>query len=192
MRLGVFGAGGFARQIIDLLPPDTVFFTDSGEGDLLGFPVFPLDRAAGCELLIAVADPSVRRRVAAQWRANFATLIAPSAEVSRFASIGKGSVICRQAVIEADVTIGRHFHANLAVIVGHETEIGDFVTVAPLAGVGSRCTIGHGVTIGMGALIRPDVRIGDNAMICMGAVVTRDVTPNAKVAGHPARPVARR
>ena len=45
----------------------------------------------------------------------------------------------------------------------------------------------RGASIGSGAVILCGVTIGEGAVIGAGAVVTRDVEPNAVVAGVPAR-----
>jgi len=45
----------------------------------------------------------------------------------------------------------------------------------------------QGASIGSGATILSNVTIGENAIVGAGAVVTRDVPPNAIVAGNPAR-----
>ncbi len=47
--------------------------------------------------------------------------------------------------------------------------------------------IGDDVWIGAGAMVLPGVKIGDRAVVAAGAVVTRDVEPDALVAGNPAR-----
>jgi acetyltransferase-like isoleucine patch superfamily enzyme len=47
------------------------------------------------------------------------------------------------------------------------------------------------VWIGAGARILDGVTIGRNAIIGAGAVVTRDVLPDAKVVGVPARPISK-
>jgi UDP-2-acetamido-3-amino-2,3-dideoxy-glucuronate N-acetyltransferase len=48
-------------------------------------------------------------------------------------------------------------------------------------------TVGDGASLGSGAVILAGVRIGEGAMVGAGAVVTRDVPPQATVAGNPAR-----
>jgi acetyltransferase-like isoleucine patch superfamily enzyme len=45
----------------------------------------------------------------------------------------------------------------------------------------------RGASIGSGATILPNVVIGEKALVGAGSVVTRDVPPNAIVAGNPAR-----
>lgn len=45
----------------------------------------------------------------------------------------------------------------------------------------------RGASIGANATILPGLTIGSKAMVGAGAVVTRDVPPNAKVVGNPAR-----
>ena len=44
-----------------------------------------------------------------------------------------------------------------------------------------------GASIGSGATLLGGVTVGEDAMVGAGSVVTRDVPPNATVAGNPAR-----
>jgi sugar O-acyltransferase (sialic acid O-acetyltransferase NeuD family) len=185
--IGIFGAGGLVRQIIDFLPRDTLLFTDEGGGELHGFPIIRFDEAPHCELAIAVSDPTARRKVALRWRNGFTSIIAPTAEVSRFAIIADGAIVCRQAVIEAGATIGRHFHANIGAAVAHETLVGDFVTISPRTTICGGCRIGDGAFIGAHAVVKQGVTIGRNAQIAMGTVVHKDVPDNGRALGNPAR-----
>ncbi len=52
--------------------------------------------------------------------------------------------------------------------------------------------IGSNVYMGRGAIVLSGVSVGDNCIIGAGAVVTRDMPPNAIVAGNPARIVGQR
>jgi acetyltransferase-like isoleucine patch superfamily enzyme len=52
-----------------------------------------------------------------------------------------------------------------------------------------RTVVASGASIGSGALVLGGVRVGAGALVGAGAVVTKDVTPDATVAGVPARVV---
>lgn len=53
-------------------------------------------------------------------------------------------------------------------------------------------TIGADVWIGGGSILLPGVTVGDGAIVGAGSVVTRDVAPDTRVAGNPARPISAR
>jgi acetyltransferase-like isoleucine patch superfamily enzyme len=50
-----------------------------------------------------------------------------------------------------------------------------------------RTLIKKGASIGSGATILANITIGENAIVGAGSVVTKDVPPNAIVAGNPAK-----
>jgi acetyltransferase-like isoleucine patch superfamily enzyme len=50
-----------------------------------------------------------------------------------------------------------------------------------------RTLVKRGASIGSGATLLGGITIGENAMVGAGSVVTKDVPPNATVAGNPAR-----
>jgi acetyltransferase-like isoleucine patch superfamily enzyme len=50
-----------------------------------------------------------------------------------------------------------------------------------------RTVVKKGASIGSGATILSNTNIGENAIVGAGSVVTKDVPPNAIVAGNPAR-----
>jgi acetyltransferase-like isoleucine patch superfamily enzyme len=83
------------------------------------------------------------------------------------------------------------------VFIGHSvTFINDTYPRATSAGGGlqteadwrvEKTKVCDGASIGSGSTILANVTIGENAIIGAGSVVTKDVPPNAIVAGNPAR-----
>jgi len=103
-----------------------------------------------------------------------------------------GAILSPFVTLTSNITIGKHFHANLYSYVEHDCVVGDFVTFAPGVKCNGNVQIGDYAYIGSGAVIKqgtPEspLRIGEGAVIGMGAVVTKDVLPGETVIGNPAR-----
>ncbi|QZQ56086.1 acetyltransferase [Curtobacterium sp. TC1] len=119
----------------------------------------------------------------------------------RSLTIGDDVHIGSDVRIEVDGSIGDHvLIANRAAIVGRRdhdmTVAGVPITESPWVGNDSSLsqptTIGSDVWVGFGAIILSGVSVGDTAVIAAGSVVTRDVPPNAIVAGNPAKRIGQR
>jgi acetyltransferase-like isoleucine patch superfamily enzyme len=127
-------------------------------------------------------------------------------ELGRWSWIGHGSKIrCHEGVVSigAKTVLGQEctISAYQHVSIGRECVIADRVMLIdfdhgaaeverPIRVQGiykQDVRVGHNVWIGYGACILRGVTVGDNAIIGTNAVVTRDVPPNAVVAGVPAR-----
>lgn len=84
------------------------------------------------------------------------------------------------------VTIGDWFATGPDVmILTHDASLRNIVGYTRMAPV----RIGNNVFVGARSVILPGVTIGDRAIVAAGSVVSRDVAPDAIVAGVPARPI---
>ena len=118
---------------------------------------------------------------------HFATIIHPSAYISRFTSIGKGVAILPGVTIMANATIGNHVFIASKCNIGHGTKIGDYVLMSALVAIPGNVTIEEGCWIGLNSSIRDGITIGQWSLIGMGSVVIKDVEPYTIVAGNPAK-----
>jgi UDP-2-acetamido-3-amino-2,3-dideoxy-glucuronate N-acetyltransferase len=116
------------------------------------------------------------------------------------AKIGLDCNICDHVFIENDVEIGDRVTIKSGVQVWDGLRIHDDVFVGPNATFTNdrfprskrypaeflRTVIHAGASIGANATLLPGIQIGRGAMVGAGSVVTRNVPPNAIVAGNPA------
>lgn len=203
--IGIYGASGFGREVMAFAGEDAVFIDDGlagtriGEHEVLGFDEFAALEADHKSIVIAIADPAIRRRLADQVTA--AGIAEGAIHAAQFyrgerCQVAPGAIFAPFSQITCDLVIGRHFHANIYSYVAHDCEIGDFVTFAPAVRCNGNVVIEDDVYIGTGAILRqgtPDkkLRIGKGAVIGAGAVVLKDVAPGTTVVGNPARERAR-
>jgi sugar O-acyltransferase (sialic acid O-acetyltransferase NeuD family) len=199
--LVVLGATEFSAEIADVIG-------DGGEYEVVGFvendlpervgrtlngiPVLWIDDAgdlAATHLAVCGLGTTRRSRFTDQAAAvgfSFATVVHPTAHVSRTAILGEGTIVGPGAIIAAHTTIGRHVIVNRGTLVGHHAVVGHHVSLQSGANVAGLCKIGDATYVGMGALILNTISVGSNSVVGAGAVVTRAVPDNVLVLGIPA------
>jgi sugar O-acyltransferase (sialic acid O-acetyltransferase NeuD family) len=207
----LIGAGGFARETLELLRAinreaptwEPIGLLDDDpelRGTLIhGVPILgPCSSAVDHPEALVVAcvaspdDPLRRLRLVDRVGLpleRYATLVHPRATIAETATIGSGSVIHANTVLTADIRLGAHVAVMPSVVLTHDDVIEDGVTFGAGVRVSGAVTIEDGAYIGSGALLRERIRIGSGALVGMGSVVTKSVPPGEVWhGGSPARP----
>jgi sugar O-acyltransferase (sialic acid O-acetyltransferase NeuD family) len=208
-RLLIIGAGGFGREVLGwalAVPPEARDWEIGGFLDenahaldahpcgysIVGDPATYVP-ARDDVLLPAIANPETKLRLCRGIRARggrFATLIHPSVIVGPGCRIGAGCVLCPRAVLTTNVTVGDFVAINISSACGHDSVLGDGVTVSSFADITGAVRLGEGVFVGSHASVLPRVEAGDFAVIGAGSAVIRKVPARATVMGVPAKQVA--
>jgi sugar O-acyltransferase (sialic acid O-acetyltransferase NeuD family) len=134
----------------------------------------------------SIGDYSVRKKLVALAESigfELVTIIDPSSQVSRFATLGKMVYVGKNAVINSNTCIGNYCIINTGAIVEHGTSLRDFVHIAPGSVLVGDITVFEGAHIGLNSSILQGLSIGKNAMIGAGSVVLRNVCDNETVYG---------
>ena len=164
-HLILLGGGGHCKSVIDVA--ESAGYTILGILDkpelvgnkVLGYEIIGTDDdipqyVDKAEFLITVGQiksPAIRKKLAAfveQAGGRFATVIANDAYVSKYATIGAGTVIMHKAVVNADANIGEHCIINTMANIEHEVQIGGFCHVSTGVMVNGNCKIPEGIFIG--------------------------------------------
>ena len=118
---------------------------------------------------------------------KFATLIHPTAVVSKYAEIGYGVCIQPFVSIGPNTTIGNFIQIFAQSLVGHGAKLDDYSYVANNACIGADVHLKEGAYLGTNATTLEYVTLGKWSITGIGAVVLKDVDDYAKVVGSPAR-----
>lgn len=111
--------------------------------------------------------------------------------IGRNVSIGRGTVIGREVVLDgrAQVTIGQNANIGSRTVIytgTHDVHSDDFVAeFKPV-------TIEDHVWLALGVTVLPGVSIGRGCVVAAGAVVTKDLEPMGVYAGIPAERIGER
>jgi len=118
---------------------------------------------------------------------RLAAIISPKANVSRYATIGEGSVIMHYAGVNADAKIGMNNIINTSALVEHDVIIGDFCHISTGAVVNGMCKIGNEVFVGSGSVVLNNIEIASNSVIGAGSVINRNISERGIYVGNPVK-----
>jgi len=209
-KLVIYGAGGFAREVQLLcedLGIEVIGFLDERpqmKGKIVnGIPILgdiadlehhlPLSGVVRSEVEVVcagVGDPALKKKFGEKTlKAGYKiarTLVHPNVRVSKWNTLGHGSIICQGTVLTVNITVGDFVIINQNCSLGHDDTIMDYVTISPGVNISGMVTIGSGTFVGTGAGIRENITIGEWCVIGGNAFVKDDVPNRSLFAGVPA------
>jgi sugar O-acyltransferase (sialic acid O-acetyltransferase NeuD family) len=205
MVLGIYGAGGLGREVLDiakainqrLLTWEKIVFIDDNRkktelngAEVLTFHEFKQFRADEAQVIVAIGEPEVRAMLAEKSTSNgfeLATLIHPSASIGTNAEIAGGVIICHGCFVSCNTKIGKNVLIQPISIFGHDSEIGDNSVLSPLTAISGNCCIGEKTYIGISASVKEGAKIGSGSIVGMGSVVLQDIPGDVIAFGNPSR-----
>ena len=194
-NLVLFGGGGHAKMLVDLLRQQTSFNLVGIVDDaippgetVMGVPV--LGDSSCLEDLLSqgivlsanglgsTKNLESRIRVSERLRelgfilpaiVHPRSIVEPSTQLEDGAQILAGAYVGSEAVIEHDCVI------NTGAIVSHHCQIGPYSTISPGTLLAAEVKVGMRCLVGMGVKVNTGVRIGDGCQIGNGAIIHFDV-----------------
>jgi sugar O-acyltransferase (sialic acid O-acetyltransferase NeuD family) len=197
------GGGGHCKACIDVI--ETTEFSIGGildkeaMGSVLGFNVIGTDDdlksliEKGHRFLITVGQvktAEIRKQLYDKIKTSggtLATIVATSAQVSKYSTAGEGTIIMHHALVNAAVKIGKNCIINNKALIEHDCVVGDHTHISTAAVINGGCKIGHSVFVGSNTVIVQGVEVGDGVVIGAGSGVRKDIMEPGIYAGNPAR-----
>ncbi|WP_029773228.1 acetyltransferase [Pseudoalteromonas sp. TB51] len=204
-QLAIVGASGHGKVVADIAEQlgFTVQFYDDAYPSKTHIEHWPIygtcvdlitltnTRSAPADVVIAIGNNDIRlqkMQLLQQSNFNFITLIHPTAIISQYATIAKGTVVFSGAIINAFAKVGQGCIINTSAVVEHDCTIGDFTHICPNVTLAGGVIVGSKSWVGIGSQVRQLITIGNNCVIGAGSTVVKNTPNNVTVFGSPAVP----
>ena len=196
----IIGTGGFAREVAGLLldmglGEEWVAFVERDEvwkqGQIFGKPIWKEStiNPHNFRLVVGVSKPDVREKIVSRLPIgiDYPTLIHPSAICSPWVEMGIGTILCAGCILTTEIKLGKHVQLNLNTTIGHNVQLGNFVTTAPAVNISGDCRIGDQVYLGTQAATKQGIHLANGVTLGMGAMAVKDLKEPGTYIGVPAR-----
>ncbi len=195
----IIGASGHGKVVADIIQNSgdhVVGFLDDAPDsarDFMGFPILgnvdEFQDYKNYSFVVAIGNASIREKIATKLcGVNWYTAIHPSAIISDMeVSVGEGTVIMANAVVNAGTSIGKHCIINSSAVVEHDNYIEDFVHISVGAKLAGTVRIGKKTWVGIGASVSNNICVCENCMIGAGAVIVKNIEIAGTYIGVPAK-----
>ena len=117
---------------------------------------------------------------------KFSTIVASTAHVSHYATLGEGTVVMHQAVVNAGAKIGENCIINTFCNMEHDAVIGDQCHISTGTMVNGDCKVGGRVFIGSQSVLANGIIVGEEIIVGAGSVVRKSISEKGVYAGNPA------
>lgn len=136
-----------------------------------------------------IKNPSIRMRIynmVKEAGGKLATIVASTAHVSRYATLGEGTVVMHQAVVNAGAQIGVNCIINTFCNIEHDAVIGDQCHISTGTMVNGDCKVGDRVFIGSQSVLANGISVGDDIIVGAASFVRKNISEKGIYSGNPA------
>jgi len=99
----------------------------------------------------------------------------PNSYVSKYSTIGEGTIIMHGAIVNAYAKIGNNCIINTGAIIEHDVKIGDNCHISTNVTINGECKIGDNTFLGSRSVIVNNIKIGKDKFVKAGEIVKKDI-----------------
>lgn len=149
----IIGAGEYGQLVKELAEDcgyEKIDFLDDNSPLAIG-TVSEAEKWSGTykEFIVAIGNPAIREKIIEALEGTFelATLIHPSAYISKSAVIAKGCIIEPRVVVQTAAKLGKACIVNAGAVINHNSTVMDYSQVDCNAVVGARACVPKGTKV---------------------------------------------
>ncbi|MDO8652929.1 MAG: NeuD/PglB/VioB family sugar acetyltransferase [Undibacterium sp.] len=201
-HLLLIGAGGHARACIEVIEQQGLYqiaglvgMPEERRTQHLGYTVIATDRdlpelAKVYQYAVItvgqIRSPDVRMRLfqrATELGFQLPSIVAPTAHVSRHATIGAGTIVMHGAIVNAGARVGNNCIVNSRSLLEHDAMIEDHCHISTGAILNGNVRVGSGSFVGSGSVVKEGITLGKRCIIGIGLPVRHTQADHARFVG---------
>lgn len=117
---------------------------------------------------------------------KLATIIASTAHVSKYSTIGEGTVVMHQAFVNAGAHIGANCIINTFCNIEHDAQIGNQCHISTGTMVNGDCKVGDRCFIGSQSALANGITIDEDIIVGAASFVRKSISEKGIYSGNPA------
>ena len=188
-KIAIIGAGGHGKVVGEIALLNKYKFIDFFDDQVKKIKEFPFNIIDTLDYLnehledydaffVAIGDNKIRSKKI-EWlkknKVNIVSLLHPKSTISKFSSIGIGTCVMANAVVNAGSLIKEGVIINTSASVDHDCLIEDFAHISPNCSVSGGVRIGKFTHLGTGTSVHPGINIGNNVKSGIGSKVFKNI-----------------
>jgi len=188
-KLAIIGAGGHGKVIGEIALLNNykkIYFFDDKVKKIKKFPFIIFNKLDYLKdnledydaFFVAIGNNHIRYNKM-EWlkkkKLNIITLVHPKSTITKFSSIGVGTCVMSNAVVNAGSLIKEGVIINTSASIDHDCVIDSYAHISPNCSLSGNINIGKFSHVGTGTSIKPGISIGKNVKIGVGSKIYKNI-----------------
>ena len=188
-KIAIIGAGGHGKvvgEIALLNQYESIHFFDDKVNEIKDFPFNIIDNVAQLkndlksydDFFVAIGENKVRHKMISWLReekVKIVNLVHPKSTISKFSSLGVGTCIMANAVVNPGTSIKEGVIINTSSSIDHDCIIKDYAHISPNCSLSGNVSIGKFTHLGTGTSVHPGILIGNNVKTGIGSKIYQNI-----------------
>ena len=191
-KIAIIGAGGHGKVIGEIALLDQYNTIDFFDDQISQFKDFPFTVQGNLidlknkiknydAFFVAIGDNKIRHDKISWLReekVKIVNLIHPKSTISKFSSLGLGTCVMANAVINPGTLIKDGVIINTSASIDHDCIIEDFSHISPNCSLSGNVNVGKFSHLGTGTSVHPGINVGQNVKTGVGSKIYKDILDN--------------